>query len=306
LSTAAHTPEDFGFSHFPIVEVKTFSFMIGVTERGSDNILSAKLTVSNGSYSYVTTLDSIVNNVVPVKDGLGSYNLKVQKIGYGDYSFTFTGDSLKMYRDTTGNLPLLIDLEKLTVTDYDGNVYKAVQIGDQIWMAENLKTTHYADGQSLNSYVYDDNPANVNIYGRLYDRNTVMRGRVGSANNPSGLQGISPSNWHIPSAAEWMVLLNYLGGPGVAGGRLKESGMLHWQAPNTGATNDYGFSALPGGLYLGYTFAGQGTYCSFWSSTYWPNSNDDAWIFALYFDSINVGNGMNPSFFGLSVRCVKD
>lgn len=112
LSTQGKKPEDFGLTRFPIIEVKTFGFMIGVADEESDKLLSAKLTVSNGSYSYVQNLDSILNNVVTVKDSLSNYTLTVEKTGYTTYAHVYPIDSLKMFINTIGNSPLLIELKK--------------------------------------------------------------------------------------------------------------------------------------------------------------------------------------------------
>ncbi|NOU16999.1 MAG: LamG domain-containing protein [Bacteroidales bacterium] len=112
LSTENKKPEDFGLNSFPIIEVKTFGFMIGVTDKESDKLLSAKLTVSHASYSYVQNLDSILNNVVTVKDSLSNYTLTVEKTEYITYTHIYPIDSLKMFKNETWNLPLLIELEK--------------------------------------------------------------------------------------------------------------------------------------------------------------------------------------------------
>ena len=135
-----------------------------------------------------------------------------------------------------------------TVTDIDGNIYKTIKIGNQWWMAENLKTVHFSDGMAAASYIYNNDETNL-IFGRLYTWRTVVNGTTDTHNNPSTIQGIAPIGWHIPSKAEWEELINYLGGVDVAGGKLKKEGETHWKNPNTGATNQSLFSALPGGMY---------------------------------------------------------
>lgn len=112
LSTENKKPEDFGLNHFSIIEVKTYGFMIGVAEFETDKMLSAKLTVSNGTYSFIQNLDTITNNVVTVKDSLSSYTLKIEKSGYKTYTHTYSLDSMKLFENKIGNLPLLIELEK--------------------------------------------------------------------------------------------------------------------------------------------------------------------------------------------------
>jgi len=130
-----------------------------------------------------------------------------------------------------------------TVTDFDGNVYETVVIGDQTWLKQNLKSVHYSDGAAIvNVVAYDNNEENATIYGRLYTWNAAMRNK-----KTQSTQGVCPSGWHLPSDAEWNLLINYLGGSTVAGGKMKESGTTHWESPNTGATNSSGFTALGSG-----------------------------------------------------------
>ncbi len=131
--------------------------------------------------------------------------------------------------------------------DRDGTIYNAVTIGDQIWMAENLK--YNVEG----SKVYDDDPLNEEIYGRLYTWEHIMNGEEASNENPSGVQGIAPEGWHIPSRAEWDELIHFVGGQfddniyfNNAGNSLKEVGTEHWLIGNNG-DNESGFKALPGG-----------------------------------------------------------
>ncbi len=110
----------------------------------------------------------------------------------------------------------------------DGQTYNTVKIGNQWWMAENLN--YDAD---TGSWCYNDNSSNCTTYGRLYDWATALT--------------VAPAGWHLPTDAEWTVLTDYLGGLSVAGGKMKETGTTHWSSPNTGATNESGFTALPGG-----------------------------------------------------------
>ena len=149
----------------------------------------------------------------------------------------------------------------------DSQVYHYLTIGNQVWMAENLKylpsvvdstTGSNIPGFETESYyyVYGYNgadvteakaTANYNTYGVLYNWNAAMAGADSSNTNPSGVQGVCPTGWHLPSKAEWTQLADFLGGAAVAGGKLKEMGTSHWLDPNTGATNETGFRALPGG-----------------------------------------------------------
>ncbi|MCK9484292.1 MAG: fibrobacter succinogenes major paralogous domain-containing protein [Candidatus Marinimicrobia bacterium] len=200
---------------------------------------------------------------------------------------------------------------KNNVVDIDSNVYKIIQIGDQCWLAENLKVTHYRNGDPIPNVTdatewnalttgaycnYDNNSSNAEIYGRLYNWFAVTDSR-----------NIAPEGWHVPSDAEWDTLVNYLGGFDVAGGKLKATGTTYWASPNEGATNESGFTALPAGL-RGYngTFGSlvEGYSALFWSST--ECDGGSAWRRALYYghDDINRYNDNKP--WGFSVRLVRD
>ncbi|MCD4684099.1 MAG: fibrobacter succinogenes major paralogous domain-containing protein [Bacteroidales bacterium] len=175
-----------------------------------------------------------------------------------------------------------------TFTDArDGTTYKWVKICDQTWMAENLAY----EPSSGNYWAYNDNEIFVDAYGYLYDWETA--------------KSIAPEGWHLPSKAEWQELINCLGGENIAGGKMKESGNTHWIAPNTGATNSSGFTALPGGLRdSNGNYGGMNGLTVFWFSTAY--NNNTAYIVELDFDAelANVYNGAKD--YGFSVRCIKD
>ena len=207
-----------------------------------------------------------------------------------------------------------------TVTDYDGNTYFTVEIGDQCWMAQNLKVTHYRNGDpipnvtdgteweglSTGAYCeYDNDPANVEIYGRLYNWYAVDDSR-----------NIAPVGWHVPTDYELKQLEMYLGMSQAEaddigwrgtdeGGKLKETGTTHWLPPNTGATNESGFSALPGGYRLiGGYFGSMGLSAYFWSST--ESYSGLAWYRHLSYNLSQVYRNLNFERSGFSVRCVRD
>lgn len=210
--------------------------------------------------------------------------------------------------------------QKGTITDYDGNVYQTVVIGDQEWMAENFKVKHYSNGteipliESFSAWgdlgwtekaycIYENNPSNFDTYGVLYTWTTAMDGAMSSDINPSGVQGICPEGWHLPSDAEWLELINYLGSN--AGGKLKEAGTSHWQSPNEGASNESGFTALPGGCrYQDGNFDAIGTKGTWWTST--ESNVVPAWRYSLHHISGSVMYGDIHKGAGLSVRCVKN
>ena len=206
------------------------------------------------------------------------------------------------------------------VTDIDGNVYQTVLIGDQCWMMENLKVTHYRNGDPIPNVTdntqwyglttgaycdYNNAPGNVATYGRLYNWYAVVDSR-----------NIAPEGWHVPSDAELKQLEMYLGMSQAEadatgwrgtdeGGKLKEAGTTHWLAPNTGATNESGFSALPGGYRsTNGTFYSMGIYATFWSST--EGSSYSAWYRYLNCDYSQVARGFSSKRYGFSVRCVRD
>ncbi len=189
------------------------------------------------------------------------------------------------------------------IDNRDGNTYKIVQIGAQCWMAENLNYDQSAYG---NDWCYDDNSTNCNTYGRLYDWDAVMQGAPSSNSNPSGVQGVCPDGWHIPSDAEWTTLTAFLGGISVAGDKMKEEGTAHWISPNTGATNSSGFTALPGGVRYNYPgWYGLTIYAAWWSSTESP-PGDDAWFLSMNSDYEGVFETSYPKGYGFSVRCLRD
>jgi uncharacterized protein (TIGR02145 family) len=132
-----------------------------------------------------------------------------------------------------------------------------------------------------------------------------MAGSASSAANPSGVQGVCPTGWHLPSDAEWTELTDYLGGTSVVGGKLKEIGTTHWTSPNTGATNETGFTALPGGLRdENGAFYLIGNYGCWWSAT--EVNPSYAWFLYIYFSSSYVTRSYHYKESGFSVRCVRD
>jgi len=196
----------------------------------------------------------------------------------------------------------------VSLTDRDGNVYKTILIGTQTWMAENLKTTKFNDGTSIplitNGEVwkslltpaycwYNNDQTYKSTYGALYNWYAVTTSKL------------CPIGWHVPSNAEWTILTNYLGGLSVVGGKLKEAGTMHWKSPNTGATNETGFKALPGGgRYAGGKFNNIGLGGFWWSITEYV-ALDYYYQRMFNYDSELYGN-YNSGGDGFSVRCIKD
>ncbi|MFO7575084.1 MAG: fibrobacter succinogenes major paralogous domain-containing protein [Bacteroidales bacterium] len=198
--------------------------------------------------------------------------------------------------------------------------YKWVRIGDQIWMAENLAylpaVNTALEGSYTNPYyyVYDYSGTNVNdakatvnynTYGVLYNWPAAMAGSATSSTNPSGVQGVCPTGWHLPADAEWKELTDYLGGESVAGGKLKETGITHWLSPNTGATNETGFTALPGGDRNNHGAVAPLNQTGFWWSAT-ENLTDSSWGRFMESGTSLVTRFYSHKDYGFSVRCVRD
>ncbi len=220
-------------------------------------------------------------------------------------------NSSAIYKNSIAIVNKLVLSINDTVTDIDGNTYKIVKIGKQIWMTENLKVTHYRNGDeipnitnnsewaslSTGAYgIYNNDPANSEVYGNLYNWYAV-----------DDTRDICPDGWHVPTGAEWTELTDYLGGTTVAGGKMKSTGTIeNRDGSNTGATNERGFTALPGG----YRYYSSGSYFDmgylgyFWSSTEF-NINH-AWYRSLNYHSSDVYRIDNDKKSGFSVRLVRD
>jgi len=213
-------------------------------------------------------------------------------------------------KDTTPDPTPNPQLETGTVTDIDGNIYKTVKIGTQWWMAENLKTTKYRNGDAIDNITdnaswrslttgaycwYNNDLANKAAYGALYNFYTIADSR-----------NIAPTGWHVATDAEWTTLTTYLGGASLAGGKLKENGTTHWQSPNAGATNESGFTAMPGGC----RFDSDGTFHyigmggNYYTGTEYNTA--DAWTRNLDLSKASCLSFHHVKQGGNSVRCVKD
>ena len=215
---------------------------------------------------------------------------------------SFQKDSIPKKQAVTGEI----------VKDCDGNIYHTVTIGTQVWMLENLKTTKYNDctpipnikdatewgKQTTGAYCdYKNEAKNSAIYGRLYNWYTI-----------ESKAGIAPKGWHVPSLDEWKILIAYLGGSSVAGGKLKEAGLTHWPAPNKDASNSSGFTGLPGGTRASQSgdFYAMGQYGYLWTATL-TYKDRDAYNFHLLLYSGAIGDsGSDGKANGFSIRCVKN
>jgi len=197
------------------------------------------------------------------------------------------------------------------MTDQDGNTCKTIQIGTQVWMAENLKVTTYRNGDLIGT----TDPATFNIAGEINPKyqwpgmndesKVATYGRLYTWYAVTDSRNLTPAGWHVPSYNEWKTLLDFLSGESTAGGKLKETSTTHWVRPNTGATNESGFTALPGG-----SREPSGTICTngqngnWWTTT--ESVSSKAWH--AYTDGVAPQLLLLGSFksVGYSVRCVKD
>lgn len=194
----------------------------------------------------------------------------------------------------------------LQVRDYEGNLYNTIRIGDQVWMAENLKTKHLNDGTAL-GYVtdpavwstitvraycfYDNNSGNESTYGLLYNWHAVNTGKL------------CPVGWHVATDTEWTYLSNALQGATIAGGKMKEAGTVHWADPNTGATNSSKFTGLPGGWRNASGYFSNLRYTGwFWTST--EATDNTAYHRALQYNSVEISRTHIDKKSGSSVRCI--
>jgi uncharacterized protein (TIGR02145 family) len=218
-----------------------------------------------------------------------------------------------------------------TVTDYDGNVYNTVIIGTQMWLKENLKTTHYSDGTEINDgtnagniigdssvkyfFNYDNDTAYSSIFGKLYTWAAVMNGEASSNSNTDRVQGVCPTGWYVPTDAEWNIMEKYLDistdtttydiwtGTDI-GNKLKESDTIHWWIGNRG-TNSSNFTAIAGG-----SRHPDGVFDDLYANGVWWTSTDyngvNAWSRDLNYNlpTIMKFNAFKTS--GFSVRCIKD
>ena len=247
-------------------------------------------------------------------DETGYY--KIEKVPEGEITVRFIYPELEILEKSIimpGN-DYQLDIEikdacdGIQFVDYEGKSYSTVLIGNQCWFKENLDVgmmisasgnQYQEDNGITEKFCYQDDVTNCSVYGGLYQWNEMM-----NYTTQEGNQGICPLGWHIPSDNDWNILIGYLGEVSVAGGKLKEAGTLHWNSPNTGATNVSGFTALPGGdCDGGGGFLGQGIVARFWSSY-----GIDNWAYyrSLFYDREDVSRNNMGKVNSLSVRCIKD
>ena len=306
----------------PAIPVYISSVVENTTPTILEMIFSLPLSqIVPDASAFTVTVNSVNRTVIGVNIDNGNVELILSsKIVYGDIvTVAYTKPATNPLQTTEGGQSESITAQfvinkthPLTVTDFDNNIYHIILIGSQLWTKENLKVTKYNNGDligtttpsNLNIYgestpkyewAFDGNENYVPTYGRLYTWYVVMDNRK-----------LCPSGWHVPSNEEWQNLSNYLGGEEVAGGKLKETGFTHWISPNKDATNESGFTALPGGMrsadgwysHLGETGA-------WWSSSEFTDEVGSSW--AIFNGSGGLsGWGNTEKSWGLSIRCTND
>jgi len=224
-----------------------------------------------------------------------------------DLRVDFTPNDTIVYNTATKIVQINVN-ELTTVTDIEGNVYRTVKIGNQEWMAENLKVTKFNDNNEIplitdNStwslltspaYCWYKNLGELKPYGALYNWYAANSGKL------------APVGWHIPTDADWDTLVQFLGGEAIAGGKLKEQGTSHWLADNIGATDEFGFTGVPAGCrrYTG-TYNYQTTNGYMWSTTP-SDQNNSSWGWGISYGDDSADRISYLNTFGFSIRCVKD
>ena len=281
-----------------------------------DDIQSIKIIQKQEGSSILehTGIQVLSKNTKPLKSEL-AYTLAYTP---GDMiSYEIKSESNVTVVNETPTESKNVEAEIITCKDYDGTRYKIVKIGTQTWMAENLRSTHYPNGNVIPlvrddaawAKLADDNTSDAHCvegdgeYGALYTYAAAIADNWTRDNADN--QGICPDNWHLPSDSEWTILTDYLGGEYYAGGKLKETGTTHWLNPNSGATNTTGFTALPGGM----RSASSGSFYYlketgfFWCS---KENSEVAYYRTLTYNKGEVRTVDFEKSMGVSVRCVKD
>ena len=265
-----------------------------VTARGvcwstsrNPTISDSKTEDGTGAGNFTSSISGLESNTMYY---VRAYATNSKGTGYGDaLSFTTLGE----------------------VTDADGNVYSTVVIGNQEWMAENLKTTKYNNGTPIPNVTSNSEWINLTTGAYVwYDNNEALYKSALYNWYAVNTGNLCPTGWHVPTDAEWTTLINYAGGESVAGSKLKSTRTVpdaypRWSSPNA-ATDEYGFSALPGGYrsYHGTFSVWVTVYGTWWSST--EKDATSAWDRSMNHDLVYVNRYDNDKRYGFSVRCLRD
>ncbi len=279
-----------------------------VVERGicwslDENPITYNSHTSDGTGSDV--FSSMITRLTPYSTYyIRSYSRSYMGTSYGN-QISFT----TLPGPGQGEITFNPALSYNNVSDVDGNSYKTIVIGTQTWMAENLKTTKFRNGDPIPKVT--ENVAWKNLTSGAYcnyNNEAVFSDRYGRLYNWYAVndhRNLAPEGWHIPTDTEWITLINFLGGNEIAGGKLKETGTAHWIPLNSDAKNEGGFTALPGGmLSTGNGYTGMGTNVFWWSATEVDSFYSAYWEVSSSYNLINKG-GYNKTD-GYSVRCIKN
>jgi uncharacterized protein (TIGR02145 family) len=274
----------------------TAIFEYGTTDSYGQTIIATPGTLSgNTNTDVVASLTGLTVSL--------TYHYRVKAVNSKGTSY---GNDLTFTTSGGANI-FNANLNYGSVSDNDGNTYKTIQIATQTWMAENLKTTKLNDGTAIPLVTdgtawallstpgycwYDNNdPVYKASYGAIYNWYAVNTGKL------------CPTGWHVPSDPEWTTLTNNVGGETIAGDKLKETGVTHWLTPNTEATNQSGFTALPGGYRDNYgSYYHNGDYGYWWSVTEYSASK----AYYRFIISSGIVTVYYYKEYGLSVRCLKN
>ena len=253
-------------------------------------------------------------NLMPTQ----GYVKKLSELGNGKIETQL--DKLNKVLPTAGGVSSVVFKSGVTygtMTDLNGNTYKTITIGTQIWMAENLRTTKYRNGESISivnldmEWGGDRNTEACCSYLNTTDKNLIAtQGLLYNAYAVNDSRNIAPKGWHVPSIEEWDALITYLGGAEVAGAKMKEAGTLHWSESNEAVTNASGFSSVPTGSrsaeYEGKFYTSSDASTSYASSS--TQSEDNTWlmIYSLYCDGSEANRSFNSKSGSFSVRLIKD
>jgi uncharacterized protein (TIGR02145 family) len=299
LEKSAVLPE---VSTLPLTNVTSFSALSG----GSVSSDGGAIVTARGVCWSTNFNPTISDNITTDGEGVGNFRSSITGLNSGT-NYYVRAYATKSGGTVYGNKIIFIT----PLTDNDGNIYNTAVIGTQIWMTENLKTTRFNDNTKIpnvtenNAWTALSAPAfcwyknseitKDNKYGALYNWFTVNTGKL------------CPTGWHVPDEADWTALTDYLGGEYDAGGKLKEQGITHWISPNQGASNIFGFTALPAGYRSGLSsgsFRAIG-YIGWW----WASSESDLnWARnrTMAYDVSEMARGQGLKKNGYSVRCVKN
>lgn len=307
-------------NQFPVVLTNTLSEIRETTATCSSFISSdgGSEVIGRGVCWSTQPMPTIADSITMDGEGVGNFTSKLTGLILNSsyyvraYATNKAGTSyghIKSFTTSTNEIQFNPNLTYGTMTDIDSNIYKTITIGTQTWMAENLKVTHYRNGDTIPKFPdgykwiedttgaycdYENTPEISKIYGRLYNWYAVIDTR-----------NIAPTGWHVASLEEWESLVMYLAG--YAGIKLKEKGTTHWKYPNDGATNESGFTVLPAGYQVYRFFNKLNMEAHIWTCSEgdFPYSSYYAW-YILLDDWDKPAKDYHFKSSGLSVRCIKD